>query len=116
MTEKKKVTLSTAWRDAKELIWVHRYRLALGLFLMLVNRLVGLVLPASSKYLIDEVIIKQRGELLAYSRNGSRSRHVNSGCHLVHDFSGAWRRRATGHHRNAQECSGTHRPPAGSIF
>lgn len=64
MAEKKKVTLSTAWRDAKELIWVHRYRLALGLFLMLVNRLVGLVLPASSKYLIDEVIIKQRGELL----------------------------------------------------
>lgn len=64
MTEKKKVTLSSAWRDAKELIWVHRYRLGLGLFLMLVNRLVGLVLPASSKYLIDEVIIKQRGELL----------------------------------------------------
>ena len=64
MTEKKKLSLSSAWHDAKELIWVHRYRLALGLFLMLVNRLVGLVLPASSKYLIDEVIIKQRGELL----------------------------------------------------
>jgi len=64
MTEKKKVSLSTAWRDAKELIWVHRHRLALGLFLMLVNRLVGFVLPASSKFLIDEVIIKQRGELL----------------------------------------------------
>lgn len=64
MTEKKKVTLSSAWLDARELIWFHRYRLSLGLFLMLVNRLVGLVLPASSKYLIDEVIIKQRGELL----------------------------------------------------
>jgi ABC-type multidrug transport system fused ATPase/permease subunit len=64
MAEKKKITLSTAWRDAKELIWVHRNRLAIGLFLMLVNRLVGLVLPASSKYLIDEVIIKQRRELL----------------------------------------------------
>jgi ABC-type multidrug transport system fused ATPase/permease subunit len=64
MTEKKKVSLSSAWQDARELIWIHRYRLALGLFLMLVNRLVGLVLPASSKFLIDEVIIKQRGELL----------------------------------------------------
>ncbi|MBC8031486.1 MAG: ABC transporter ATP-binding protein [Pyrinomonadaceae bacterium] len=64
MAEKEKLTLSNAWRDAKELIWVHRFRLAVGLFLMLVNRLVGLVLPASSKYLIDEVIIKQRGELL----------------------------------------------------
>src|SRR5687768_13013665 len=62
--EKKKISLSQAWRDARELIWAHRSRLALGMALMLVNRLVGLVLPASSKYLIDEVIIKQRGELL----------------------------------------------------
>ncbi len=62
--KKKRVSLSTAWRDAKELIWAHRKRLALGLLLMLVNRLVGLVLPASSKYLIDEVIVKHRGDLL----------------------------------------------------
>jgi subfamily B ATP-binding cassette protein MsbA len=62
--KKKRFSPSQAWRDAKELIWAHRSRLALGMALMLVNRLVGLVLPASSKYLIDEVIIKQRGELL----------------------------------------------------
>ena len=31
---------------------------------MLVNRLSGLVLPATSKYLIDDVIGKQRAELL----------------------------------------------------
>ncbi|HVF51716.1 MAG TPA: ABC transporter ATP-binding protein [Pyrinomonadaceae bacterium] len=63
--EKKKRPVSAeAWREAKDLIWAHRYRLALGMVLMLVNRLVGLVLPASSKYLIDEVIAKQRGELL----------------------------------------------------
>ncbi|HJQ34063.1 MAG TPA: ABC transporter ATP-binding protein, partial [Pyrinomonadaceae bacterium] len=55
---------SQAWRDARELVWAHRGRLALGMALMLVNRLVGLVLPASSKYLVDEVIIKHRGELL----------------------------------------------------
>jgi ABC-type multidrug transport system fused ATPase/permease subunit len=65
MVEKKKrVSISSAWGDAKELLWAHRYRLALGMLLMLVNRLVGLVLPASSKYLIDEVIIKHRGDLL----------------------------------------------------
>src|SRR5215216_8084004 len=63
--KKKKLTLSQAWRDARELVWAHRSRLALGMGLMLVNRLVGLVLPASSKYLVDEVIIKQRGELLS---------------------------------------------------
>src|SRR5215204_3336171 len=63
--KKKRLTPSQAWRDARELIWAHRSRLALGMGLMLVNRLVGLVLPASSKYLVDEVIIKQRGELLS---------------------------------------------------
>ncbi|MET0647722.1 MAG: ABC transporter ATP-binding protein [Pyrinomonadaceae bacterium] len=62
--KKKKISLSQAWRDARELVWAHRSRLALGMVLMLVNRLVGLVLPASSKYLVDEVIIKQRSELL----------------------------------------------------
>jgi subfamily B ATP-binding cassette protein MsbA len=65
MAEKKKrPSFSNAWRDARELLWAHRYRLALGLLLMLVSRLVGLVLPASSKYLIDEVIIKRRSDLL----------------------------------------------------
>jgi subfamily B ATP-binding cassette protein MsbA len=63
--KKKRFSPSQAWRDARELIWAHRSRLALGMALMLVNRLVGLVLPASSKYLVDEVIIKQRGELLS---------------------------------------------------
>jgi ABC-type multidrug transport system fused ATPase/permease subunit len=62
--KKKKFSPSQAWRDARELVWAHRARLGLGMALMLVNRLVGLVLPASSKYLVDEVIIKHRGELL----------------------------------------------------
>ena len=62
--KKKKLTLSQAWGDARELVWAHRSRLALGMALMLVNRLSGLVLPASSKYLIDEVIGKQRADLL----------------------------------------------------
>jgi ABC-type multidrug transport system fused ATPase/permease subunit len=62
--ERKRITLSEAWREAKDLVYAHRSRLALGLTLMLVSRLVGLVLPASSKFLIDEVVIKRRGELL----------------------------------------------------
>src|SRR5918997_5996282 len=62
--KKKRPPLSLVWRDARDLIWAHRYRLALGMALMIVNRAVGLVLPASSKYLIDEVIVKRNGELL----------------------------------------------------
>lgn len=58
------VSASTAWREARELIWAHRRRLGLGLLLMLVSRLAGLVLPASSKWVIDEVLGQQRTELL----------------------------------------------------
>jgi subfamily B ATP-binding cassette protein MsbA len=46
------------------LVWTRRWRLSLGLALMLVNRLSGLVLPATSKYLIDDVIGRGRAELL----------------------------------------------------
>ncbi len=61
---KKKVTASAAWREARELIWAHRRRLGIGLVLMLIDRLAGLVLPATSKYLIDDVVGKGRTELL----------------------------------------------------
>jgi ABC-type multidrug transport system fused ATPase/permease subunit len=61
---KKRFSPSAAWRDARELIWQHRFRLALGMFLMLINRLVGLVLPTTSKYLIDDVVLKHKADLL----------------------------------------------------
>ena len=61
---KKKISASRAWRDAKDLVWARRFRLALGLALMLINRLAGLVLPASSKYLIDDVVGRGRADLL----------------------------------------------------
>jgi ABC-type multidrug transport system fused ATPase/permease subunit len=53
---KKKVTFSLAWREARDLIWRYRGRLAVGFAIMLVGRLAGLVLPASSKILIDRVL------------------------------------------------------------
>ena len=66
MTEekKKKIRWSSALADAQELVWAHRARLALGGVLMLVNQGMGLVLPASTKYLIDVVIGKGRTDLL----------------------------------------------------
>ena len=63
-SKKKGVSASAAWREARALLWSHRRRLALGLGLMLVSRLAGLVLPASSKYLIDEVLGNRRADLL----------------------------------------------------
>ncbi len=61
---KDKPGLSVVWREAREVVWARRYRLAVGFALMGIGRLAGLVLPASSKYLIDEVVAKGRGELL----------------------------------------------------
>ena len=61
---KKKVSAAAAWREARELIWTHRRRLGIGLLLMLISRLAGLVLPASSKWLIDEVVGNNRTDLL----------------------------------------------------
>jgi ABC-type bacteriocin/lantibiotic exporter with double-glycine peptidase domain len=56
--KKPRVNMARAWPEARALIWKHRRSLGLGLVLMLVNRLAGLVLPASSKYLIDNVLGK----------------------------------------------------------
>ncbi len=64
--KKKPPGLAVVWRESKSLIWTRRYRLLLGLFLLLVGRLAGMVMPASSKWLIDEVIQKQRAELLPW--------------------------------------------------
>ena len=62
--DKKKVQWTTAWREARALIWARRGRLALGMTLMVVNRLAGLVLPGTSKLLIDNVIGLHRADLL----------------------------------------------------
>ncbi|MDQ3244221.1 MAG: ABC transporter ATP-binding protein, partial [Gemmatimonadota bacterium] len=63
-TPKKPVDYPRAWAEARQLMWRHRVSLAIGLALMLVSRVSGLVLPASSKYLIDDVLGKGRADLL----------------------------------------------------
>src|SRR5947207_15892451 len=60
----KKTITPGAWHEARGLIYAHRGRLGLGLALLLLNRLAGLVLPASSKWLIDRVIWQHHPELL----------------------------------------------------
>jgi subfamily B ATP-binding cassette protein MsbA len=61
---KKKAFTPGAWQEARALVYAHRSRLAVGLGLMLVNRLAGLVLPSSSKWVIDRVINQHHPELL----------------------------------------------------
>jgi ABC-type multidrug transport system fused ATPase/permease subunit len=66
VTETKKPKIDEVWRDARDLISARKGRLSLGLLLMLISRVAGLVLPASSKFVIDEVIGKGRYELLPW--------------------------------------------------
>ena len=58
------VNWSSAWTEARSLVWARRGRLTIGLGLMLINRLAGLVLPGTSKFLVDDVIGKGRHEWL----------------------------------------------------
>jgi len=51
-------------RDAAELLRARRGRLVFGFALLAVNRLCGLVLPGTTKFLLDEVIGKGKRELL----------------------------------------------------
>ncbi|MEJ2084887.1 MAG: ABC transporter ATP-binding protein [Acidobacteriota bacterium] len=63
---KKKVDWSTVWRESRELLWARRGRLMVGLVLLIISRLAGMVLPATTKFIIDDVIGKSRPELLPW--------------------------------------------------
>ena len=56
MREKTKLQPARVWKEAREIIWRYRRRVAAGLLVMIVGRLAGLVPPASSRFLIDDVV------------------------------------------------------------
>lgn len=58
---RKKVTLGYV---IKTIVWPRRKLLLIGLALIIVSRLASLVLPASSKYLMDEVIANHNMDML----------------------------------------------------
>src|SRR5690242_4652368 len=57
--------LRDLWPDIRAMILPRRGIFALGFLLMAINRLCALVLPASTKYLIDDVIGQRNIRLLA---------------------------------------------------
>jgi subfamily B ATP-binding cassette protein MsbA len=64
--KKKKVDYSSAWQEARVLIWNYRWRLVLGSSLMLVSRGAGFVLPYSTKFLVDDVFGQGKYDLLKW--------------------------------------------------
>ncbi|HLA94766.1 MAG TPA: ABC transporter ATP-binding protein [Pyrinomonadaceae bacterium] len=64
--KKKKVDYSSAWAEARKIVWNARWRLGVGSVLMLISRLAGMVLPASTKYIGDEVFTKGNYSLIKW--------------------------------------------------
>src|SRR5688572_25931423 len=64
--DRKKVDYKSAWAEARRIIWNARWRLAFGSVLMLVSRLAGMVLPASTKYIGDEVFTNRNYGLIKW--------------------------------------------------
>ncbi len=62
--KKPKYDTKRAWAEARALIWTYRKSVGIGIMLMLISRLAGFVLPASTKFFIDEVLGKQNRDLL----------------------------------------------------
>jgi len=53
-------TLRAIWPDLRDMVLPRRGMLALSLLLMVINRVSGLVLPTSTRYMIDNVINKHQ--------------------------------------------------------
>lgn len=64
--KKKKANYASAWAEARKIIWNARWRLALGSILLLISRLAGMVLPASTKYIGDEVFTNRNYSMLKW--------------------------------------------------
>jgi len=62
--KKKPVNLRAAWPEIWALMQPRKGLLALGFVLMAINRVAGLVLPYSTRYVIDNVVIQKQQKLL----------------------------------------------------
>ncbi|MCA9836728.1 MAG: ABC transporter ATP-binding protein [Trueperaceae bacterium] len=60
----KKISRGAVWAEARVLLKQYRKGLIVGFSLMIVGRLLGFVLPASTKFLIDNVLGKDQWSLL----------------------------------------------------
>ena len=60
----RKTDMKRAWAEARALMWHHRRSLAIGMGLMVVSRLASMVLPFSTKYVIDDVLGSRQTQLL----------------------------------------------------
>jgi subfamily B ATP-binding cassette protein MsbA len=63
-TKKGRISVASLSYVFKHIMWPRKYLILIGILLIIINRLSGLVLPGSSKYLIDNVILNNDLSLL----------------------------------------------------
>ncbi|HUO83670.1 MAG TPA: ABC transporter ATP-binding protein, partial [Thermoanaerobaculia bacterium] len=63
-TEPRRADPYVIWRHARRLLWERRGRIAAGFLLMAVGRAAALILPFSTKFIVDEVILDRQTALL----------------------------------------------------
>ena len=63
---KKKVNYRSAWGEARKLVYDARWRLLVGSILLLVSRLAGMVLPASTKLIGDQIFAQHQYWLIKW--------------------------------------------------
>ena len=85
---------------------------SLGLVLIAINRVAGLVLPACTRYVIDDVIGQRRVELLLPILGAVVARHRRPGHHVVRPDPDALQGRPAAHHGPAPARAGPRRPAA----
>src|SRR3974390_1419228 len=102
----KKTPVFHALPEIWSLIRPRRGLLALGLVLMVINRVSGLVLPYSTKYLVDNVITKRQMSLLPFIVGGVLSATLIQGLtsfSLTHTLSKAAQKLIAELRRKGQE-------------
>jgi ABC-type multidrug transport system fused ATPase/permease subunit len=60
----KKRKLASAWPEVKALMYPRRWVMLASLLILVINKIAALALPASTKYLIDDVVIKHNASIL----------------------------------------------------
>ncbi len=90
--------------------------LAIGLVLMAINRVSGLALPYTTKYLVDNVMIHHQTRLLMPLVGGVLLATMLQGRDLLHADANAIESGAADDHRAAEESAGARRAPAGRVL
>ena len=98
-----------------ELLWPRRTRFVWGFVLIILSRTSGLVLPYSTKILIDEVITAGTTSLLSLLDCGWVGNQC-AGCKLICPDTAAQRRSASGYCRTANPNSEARAPASCFLF